>query len=733
MTRRSWLGAVGSMAAAVGSYGAIAGRAEASTRLPAGMAPDIACWFLRPGELEPLAWREFIDVVANHSPFTLLTTSIRAPGIEVTDPAVREALGRAVEYAQSRGIGIVQDLDVRLAREAFETAYPDQLQQMLRIRELPDGESDVLRFAPEALSDHYTGLAPPYLCRGGRFVRALSYRVEGEAILPDTIEDVTARCEVLEESEEAVVVRLPRHPGTRTCAIVTFSHFAADAFSPEIIPFQSEIIRSYRDVPLVGVCKDEWGFPPCFDGTPNHDDIWYSEAMDQEYERRTGTRLLDAAPLLWRPHVGREAERAGAINAFNRMVLDRHVEIESAFYDVTKEVFGPDAFVGTHATWFPQPDVRELKKNGLDWWRAPRDYAQSDEITPYGCRTSMAKKWGGPWYNMFYAPTIEPYLLEVVAAARAGGRVNYHPPYPREDYVNARTEIFSAPLLDAHCLHRLLGFVTSAPMACPVAVIFGHEAAANWSEPTWGDTGQALVEEWWLRGIGADQIPSTEVESGHLFVDDEGKVRYGPQQYERVYLYHPEFCGPGVRRFIEKAEAAGGSEVIQVGGWTRGPDGASLPAEEVRRGVSEVQIGEGDPVSVCGVGSAERVSVWGGTVVVPSPGAPSRFLDGTLVFTGPGAMWCASDGASGAGAEADKFAAFRVGASGQVEALCGRIRRAKWPNLQLHFREAVDLALWRDESGWHGVVQDFEGPLPLALLELTEDWLWLRTPPPYSS
>jgi hypothetical protein len=96
-------------------------------------------------------------------------------------------------------------------------------------------------------------------------------------------------------------------------------------------------------------------------------------------------------------------------------------------------------------------------------------------------------------------------------------------------------------------------------------------------------------------------------------------------------------------------------------------------------------------------------------------------------------MWCASDGASGAGAEADKFAAFRVGASGQVEALCGRIRRAKWPNLQLHFREAVDLALWRDESGWHGVVQDFEGPLPLALLELTEDWLWLRTPPPYSS
>lgn len=732
MTRRSWFGAVGSWVAGVGAYGVVSDGARAATRLPIGMPPEIGCWFLRPGELESEAWREFIDYAVEHSPFTLLTTSIRAPGIEVTDPAVREALGRATQYARGRGIGIVMDLDVRLARAAFEAAHPDQLQQMLRIREPSEGEGegDVLRFAPEVLSDHYTGSAPPYLCRGGRFLRALRYRTEGEAIVAGTVEDVTARCELLEQSAEGVAVRLPRDPGWRTCAIVTFTHFAADAFSPEIIPFQSAIIRSYQGIPLAGVCKDEWGFPPCFDGTPGHDDYWYSAAMDAEYRRRTGSSLLNTIPLLWRPHVGLEAERAGAINAFNRMVLDRHVEIETAFYDVTKEVFGPDAFVGTHATWFPQPDIRELKKNGLDWWGAPRDYAQSDEITPYACRTAMAKKWGSPWYNMFYAPTLEPYLREIAAAARAGGRVNFHPPYPRQDWDYARLGIFSEPILDAMCLHRLLGFISDAPLACPAAVVFGHEAAANWGEPAWGDTGQTLAEELWLRGIGADMIPTSEVDGGHLRLDGDGRVRYGPQGYELLVLYRPEFCGPEVRRLVDRALLAGATEIVQIGDWTRGPNGHPLPPEEVRRGVGLASLESVLERLPRTVGPAVRASEWGGFVVLPEPGGASQLLDGTLVFTGGEGMWCSAAGGGAQGVEANRFAAFRMDASGQLVALCGRVRRAKWPNLQLHFRSAIDLALWHDAEGWHGVVQDLDGPLPEPLARLTEDWHWLQTPSP---
>jgi hypothetical protein len=675
-------------------------------------------------EFEPGGWREFIDLAADHSPFTLLTTSIRAPGIEVTDPAVRDIIGEAAEYARSRGIGIVMDLDVRLARRTFEEAHPDQLQEMLRIRELPQGAVDTLRLQPEPLSDHYTFRTTPYVCRGSRLVGALRYRTEGESIVPGSVEEITPECEVLEQSAEALEVRVPREQGTRACVLAAFRHFTPDAFSPEIIPFQRAIIEGYSDLPLAGVCKDEWGFPPCFDGNPAHDDYWYSEAMDDEYRRRTGQGLAETVPLLWRPHAGIEDERAGAINDFSRMVLDRHVEIETAFYEDTKAVFGEEAFVGTHATWYPQPDVREMKKNGLSWWAAPRDYAQTDEITPYCCRTALSKKWGGPWYNMFYAPTLDPYGREVTAAAHAGGRVNFHPPYPRDDWTDARRGIFTEPVLDAMCLHRLLGFITTAPLDCPSAVVFGHEAAMNWTLSTWGDAGQALAEHLWLERIGADLIPTTEIESGSLFVDGDGKARYGPQQYDRIYLLRPQFCGPQVRRFVEKAERAGGTRVTQMGDWTRGPDGRPLPPGQVRLGSRDEGLADLDhPVAAGSVGIPKRTSEWGGSIVLPL-WTRTRLLDGTFVFTGGDELY----GPLAQGVGADRFAAFRLDAQGEVEALCGRIRWVRAGRLRFRFPEPVDLAIWRDDAGWHGVVQDLEGPLPRPLTRLTDDWTRLATP-----
>lgn len=47
-------------------------------------------------------------------------------------------------------------------------------------------------------------------------------------------------------------------------------------------------------------------------------------------------------------------------------------------------------------TWWPNPDTREFKKNGLDWWVATRDGAWCDEVTPYCVGTALAKKWGNP-------------------------------------------------------------------------------------------------------------------------------------------------------------------------------------------------------------------------------------------------------------------------------------------------------------------------------------------------
>ena len=123
----------------------------------AAAAPAFGCWFWSATEFEPEGYRPFLDLVSKHAAFDRLTTSLRVAGHEVTEAATHDQIRRAAEYAERCGLKLVMDLDVRLARAAFQRAHPDELQEMLRLREVElatTGEihltitADVLRAFP---------------------------------------------------------------------------------------------------------------------------------------------------------------------------------------------------------------------------------------------------------------------------------------------------------------------------------------------------------------------------------------------------------------------------------------------------------------------------------------------------------------------------------------------------------------------------------------------------------
>ena len=157
-------------------------------------------------------------------------------------------------------------------------------------------------------------------------------------------------------------------------------------------------------------------------------------------------------------------------------------------------MWGTHAVVATHPTWWPYPDRREFKKNGLDWWIAKRDWAQTDEITPYCVRTSLAKKWNSPlWFNMYYSPNLADYQAELWAGALTGGRIDYHPLWPVDENTTPHVELYQAllrgGLMRGDCRVRLLNFITRSPLDCPVAVVFGQPCAMNWAGPAYDDVG----------------------------------------------------------------------------------------------------------------------------------------------------------------------------------------------------------------------------------------------------
>jgi len=735
-----------------------AGEAAASHRLPDGVPPAIGCWFWTEEEFAPNGYRAFVDLISRHAAHNLLTTSIRAPLMEVADPAVHAQIKAAAAYAREHGMGVVMDLDVRLARKVFQKAHPSELQEMLRLRELrltASGQA-TLRIASDNLRDHYTFRTTDYIPLAGRLVRVYSYVRGPNGIEPDTVRDITAdRCTVQSATAKDVTVAIAcdaRTEGRTACAMVAFTHFTPAVFAPHLLEFQRQLIDSYADAPLAGVCKDEWGFPPCFDGCPAKNDYWFSSYRADAYAQRTGGRdLLRDCLLMTHGERGRSHERQAAINHFLEMSTQRNGAIEDAFYRATKHTFGPQAVVATHPTWWPYPCAREFKKNGLSWWQATRDLAQVDEVTPFACRTSLAKKWGSPlWYNMFYSRTVGDYETSIWSHALGGGRVNFHPVYPSNAKRGWRRRVLlEGSLMRGDCRIRLLNFITRAPLDCPVAVVFGHPCAMNWAGPAYDDVGLAVANRLWRAGFPADLIPSSEIGGTALKVNADGLVQYGPQRYAAVILYHPEFERPATAAFFQKA-AQGTTALYRVGEWTNTFDGKPFdgtkalpdtmqPIGDVKTCVSSVveQLRK-QGVKPQNAGWATLIG-FGHHSAAPGRMGHCRLLDGTEIRLA-GARDVAGDpirtefDVAGRKVTVDAIGVvgIRLRADGSLDALAaGGLKHIAVGALAIHLDRRADVALWRDADGnLHGVLQDFDGPVPPPLAALASHWLRLAVPPP---
>ena len=706
--------------------------------------PGIGCWFWSAEEFEPNGYKRFVDLHEKHSGFTLLTTSIRHP-VEVTDPQVHDQIKAAAEYADRRGMKIVMDLDVRLARQAFRDKHPGQLQEIVRLREVAlSGAGHVtLSIDSMNLGDHYTFKARGYDALSARVLRVYAYVAGPGGVQADTVADITTRCKTMQADAQGVRLAIPctgGDEGRTACVLAAFTLFTPDVFAPRLVEFERSILQQYADVPLAGACKDEWGFPGRFD--PRTDDLYFSRFMAEAYaRRRPGHDLVRDLLRMVKPEKGRPARTAAAINHYMEMNWQRNAAVENAYYDSTKNIFGKEAVVGTHPTWYPYPGNNEIFKNGLDWWAVKRDLAQTDEGTPFSVRTALAKKWHSPlWYNMYYSGAIEPYEENLWRAVLGGGRLNYHPLWPHP-WDKLRTSLLGGKLLAAEARVRLLNYISTAPIDCPAAVIFGHPSAMNWAGPGFGDTGMSVANALWAEGFYADLIPSSEITAGNLKLGTDGSLQYGPQHYTAAVLYNPQYERTTVATFFRKAVASGKTTLYRVGDWTMDFDGQALDVATLlpetmsvldaagcaREMIAQLKRSAVKPQTTCTMRAAGGFP----TSMTPHRYGPCRLLDGTVILASgendvmgdPIQKTFKIDGHD-VTFDAIGVAAVRLDEDGKVEAMAaGGLKLFAASDLRLELSRRIDLALWQDsKSQWHGVLHGWDGPLPAALTRITRDW-----------
>ncbi len=717
--------------------------------------PSIGCWFWTAEEFKPEGYKLFIDLYEKYSPFKLITASIRYPG-ELTDPEVHSRIKAASEYAREKGIGIVMDLDVRLAREAFRERYPNELQEILLLREFPiqdTGTTNLIVKSP-SFSDHYTYGRSQYYPIKSRLLRIYSYEKENNLIKAGSLTDITTRSRSAggKDQLELSVNGETADRGRTACALVAVTIHTPDVFAPHLLSYQREILKQYADASLSGACIDEWGFPGRVDPLTN--ELWYSTFMAEEYEkRRPGHDLTRDMLLMSFGEQGKETERAVAVNHYMEMNFQRNAQIETDYYNGIKEIFGESAMSATHPTWFPYPNSSEIFKNGLSLWDSKRDLAQTDEGTPFSIRTALAKKWQSPlWYNMYYAKSLEAYHKDIWISALGGGRLNYHPlwPHPMDKLTTSLLE--DHLLMKAESRIQLLNYISSAAIDCPVAVIFGHPSALNWTnEKCFADVGLNITNALWKDGFYADLIPSSEIINGSLKINAKGKIQYGSQQYEAAVFYHPEYDRKEVADFFVKAAQKDKISLYRVGDWTTNFEGLPFDGNAALPDAMKSFDGAACSQSIITLLKAKGIQPQTQSEMreiagfpasmMPKPAGQSRLIDGTVILASgendvmgdPIKKSIQVDGRN-VNFDAIGVAAVRLDKSGKLEALaCGGLKSFSVGTFKINLPERMDIALFKENDKWRGIVHGYKGEMPKALIRITKNWIHVRTPAPYSS
>ena len=718
---------------------------SAKIRLPTDVPPVIGCWFQSAFDKEPENFKPYIDMIAKHSTFNLLTTSPRMGHRSTTDPDYIAATKTAATYARKHDIGIVLELGFW---SSFPKAYPiNENLEMVRLQAVNLEEAGEVVVQTNYLTRAVTLQQWPFNIGPAKMARVYSYVLGKQGIESDTVQDITASCSVKSHTPGAIKVTIPCSEKTRghqASVLFSIPWEWPDPFSPNLPKHQRELLKKYADVGLAGACLDEWGLP----AFAKANELWYSPHWSSDYARRTkGRELLRDMLLMVVGENGHEADRYKAINHYMEMTWQQNAAVEGNFYQATKDIFGAAAFVGTHPTWQPHLNALELRRNGWNWWAVRRDYGQTDETTSYSVRTALAKKWGKPvGYNMFYSKVKSAYESELWRTALAGLRVNYHPVYPastkkgRKRILGGwdRDTLLQGGLMRGDCRVRMLNFISKTQLDCPVAVVFGHASAANWAGPGYAKSGVTVADGFWRTGFYADLIPTSEIAASALTVDDEGYVRYGSQKYSAVVLYHPEFERPSTGEFFRKA-AKGKTTLYRIGDWSKDFEGvsfdgkAALPSE-----MTPVDAKSCVELVTAKLSESGILPQTAGTPAPPRSGQ-SRLIDGTVIMTA-GEKDPAGDAiqktitVKGLKVTFDAIgiAAVRLDKNGKLEAMAaGGLKSFQGGGVNISMPTRADVALWKDKNGvWQGALQDYEGAVPETLAKLCTNWLRLEVPTP---
>jgi hypothetical protein len=350
-------------------------------------------------------------------------------------------------------------------------------------------------------------------------------------------------------------------------------HRYPDMFSKFMPDSLIGAIRAYKDVGFDGAALDEFGYMALHNAA--HEQFrgrFYTDSMAVFYKRRTGQDLIRTLFDMRYAPKGDLRPRMRAINNYFDMLRQGPLEVERKFFQATADIFGPQAFHGIHNTFHNHLDGDEIWSTCINWWEVPRDYGQSDEITPYTTQLGIGLNHPKPVEYRQHYGSVRSFLEEGINDARFNVRVHYHALNDEHGWgTDMRTPQMLKGVSAVEDKVRLLNYFDAPRPAMNVLYLFGYPALANWfpiasQRNEWDINGSLKAEEKavaaWTAGYRGAFASSNLIQEGKITTDEHGGILYGGHRFTALVFIGPEYSKPSTLNMLERFVAGGGKLML---------------------------------------------------------------------------------------------------------------------------------------------------------------------------
>ncbi len=559
-------------------------------KMPPAGHPELVYWFWHGDTLADKQYLRSVERMAESS-FTLAIMTARTgfdplgQGVDFYDfDRMHEPFAETVRAAHERNLKIgmqVWELGALTRANDPTTKARPCLAVAQSLALVTEGEAvlDANGHADYSVDSNQARDRQPF---HSEVLKVWAFRKTGEGYYAgNSLADITDSAKTVKADAAGVTLSIDAPASYAGCtAYVLVSHYYdyPDLFNGVMSDNFRNVLEHYSDIPLDGTALDEFGYMML---EPKRvkpfRDRFYGHAFAVEYAERTGASLERALFEMRYAPEGKPGVRMRAINWYFDVMRAGPLRVERAFYNMSKEIFGPDTFAGIHNTYHNTMHTDDLWRVGFNWWQVPREYGQSDENWPMPQRMGLIVAHSEPvTFDQKYGGNLDFFLERALDESRFGGRTHYLAwNDTREGRINMADTVPSgkyAAIGGVEQKIRLLNHFDPPAPRLPVLVVFGMPALINWfpdysARNDWDYNGKLGIEQKasaiWEAGYPCALLPSDFIDDGQITFDSEGHPLINGHVFDCMVFLYPQYAKKTTFEYLDRFTGQGGKLMLE--------------------------------------------------------------------------------------------------------------------------------------------------------------------------